>query len=75
MLIDYVLFAGMAILGLFIFLFIIASWANLFDLIDDKYDYCYNCKYGFCTETPRSNQCQKWRDEHENKNIKSVNNK
>lgn len=74
MLIDFVLIAGMAIIGLFILLFIVASWANLLDLVDSKYDYCYNCKYGLCTETPRSDKCQKWRNEIENKNNKSSDN-
>lgn len=32
-------------------------------LPDDDYNYCYNCNYGFCTETPKSKNCMKWQEE------------
>lgn len=29
------------------------------------YEYCEDCKYGWCMEEPQSVDCQKWKDEHE----------
>lgn len=33
------------------------------DPLPDDYNYCYNCNYGFCTETPKSKNCMKWQEE------------
>ena len=41
----------------------------------DRYDsYCHGCHCGWCTEEPKSKECQKWRDEIENKNNESSDN-
>lgn len=30
---------------------------------DDAYDYCRDCKYGFCAEYPKTEDCQRWKEE------------
>ena len=61
---DFIIKSGIIILGLYLYLFLIVSWIDLIDNSDEDYEYCDNCKHGFCTEDPRSNQCQKWREQH-----------
>lgn len=31
--------------------------------VGKEYEYCYNCKYGFCMEKPKSRHCMKWQEE------------
>ncbi len=71
---EFVAKSGVIIIGLYLYLFAIGSWVDLIDNIDDDYDYCYNCKYGLCTETPKSKKCLKWRDKHENQSDKQADN-
>lgn len=70
MLVEFVVKAGVVIIGLHLFSFILISWIALVDTIDDDYEYCHNCKYGMCTETPYSDKCQKWKEQqNENQNM------
>ena len=52
-----------------IFFHIMIVWVKIcedqLDADKEYYEYCENCKYGFCMEEPRSVDCQKWKDEHE----------
>lgn len=47
-------------------------WVNLLDDVDKKDDFCYDCPHGFCLAVPESDKCLKWRDKHENKDSKSI---
>lgn len=58
------------ILALFALAFlalIISAWVDGMSKDRGDDDYCYGCYQGFCTETPKSDRCKKWRDEHERK--------
>lgn len=38
-----------------------ADWFRGLTEPSDDFDYCYNCKAGFCMEIPGSEGCLKWR--------------
>lgn len=42
--------------------------------VPKKYEYCYNCKYGFCMENPKSRHCMKWQEELHDKRRDNFNN-
>lgn len=42
--------------------------------IAKEYEYCYNCKYGFCMENPKSRHCMKWQEEVHDKRRDNFNN-
>ncbi|MBO7450935.1 MAG: hypothetical protein J6U54_11275 [Clostridiales bacterium] len=39
-----------------------ADWFRGLTEPSDYFDYCYNCKAGFCMEIPESEGCKKWRE-------------
>lgn len=54
------------IIALIILVLAVIAYLIISVLTDDpipKDDYCYNCKYGFCMEIPKSKTCMKWQEE------------
>lgn len=74
MVVEFVLKMAIVIIAFGLAIAIVGIWVSLFDKSDSYYDYCHGCKYGMCTEEPKRKECQKWRDEIENKNNESSDN-
>lgn len=53
---------------------LIHIWVTSFDDSWDKDDYCYNCPHGMCFEIPKSDKCEKWREENEDKGNQQTDN-
>ena len=49
-------------------------WIVLLDSREDDEDdeYCRSCPYGLCFDTPKSKDCQRWRDEHGSEDTESA---
>lgn len=48
--------------GIIMFEFAVDIIKCILDSEESVYDYCYGCKHGFCTETPKTEKCKKWVD-------------
>jgi len=35
------------------------------DDYDTNYNYCDDCKYGFCMEYPKTEDCKRWQEEQD----------
>lgn len=65
-----------SVVALTILIGCVHMWVELLDSRenDDADDYCRSCPWGLCFETPKSADCQRWRDEIENNNNESSDN-